>query len=262
MAAAKLGSRVAARWSRSPRPARVAATTTSSPASRTSSAGNVPAGLLGAGVGDGQHAQRRRARRAMTRAGPRAASPPGRAAGRTGRPADRRPGPWRRPPSRSAAAAKAGAASCETLRVNRIPNPRWTRTAKSGSNRRTTTRRSGRSGTRVERGRQVDQVVARGRDERPGACRGGARSRTSRWRASPMNDRDPGGPGRRHESAVVADLDGDDRDAARRDRRARRDSRSSPSPATMTWSWMPPGTVRRPSVWSSRERMSASVMNA
>ena len=30
----------------------------------------------------------------------------------------------------------------------------------------------------------------------------------------------------------------------------------------MTWSWMLPGTVRRPRVWSSRERMSASVMNA
>ncbi len=35
-----------------------------------------------------------------------------------------------------------------------------------------------------------------------------------------------------------------------------------PRPTTMTWSWISLGTVLRPSVWSSRERMSASVMNA
>ena len=66
-----------------------------------------------------------------------------------------------------AAAAKAGAARCDTLRVKRMPKPCWTRTANSGSNSRTHDPQVGPDGARVERDGQVDQVVAGGRDERP-----------------------------------------------------------------------------------------------
>ena len=75
-------------------------------------------------------------------------------------------------------------------------------------------------------------------------------------------DRDPGGPGRRHEAAVVVDLDRDDRHAPGRDAERdpvadRAESRHDDVVADVR-----PARSRRPSVWSSRDRMSASVMNA
>ena len=85
----------------------------------------------------------------------------------------------------TAAAANAGAARCDTLRVNRIPNPFWTRSANSGSKRRTTTRRSGRSArafSAVERLMRSSLVVA---TSARAASRWSSFS-TEAWRASPV----------------------------------------------------------------------------
>ena len=116
----------------------------------------------------------------------------------------------------TAAAAKAGAARCETLRVNRMSKPFWTRTAKSGSNRRTTTRRSGRALRALSATDRLTRSSLVAATTRPG----GVDVQLAQDLGMPRiadEHRDPGGPGGRHEPAVVADLDRDDRHATSRD---------------------------------------------
>ena len=147
--------------------ARVAATTTSSPASMTSSAGNDPAGLLGSRVGDREHAQRsgpaerrrepaleQRARRdPQPREQDHPPSPTGTVA------IDLRPDRGRRE------------GRCRQVRdASREPDPealldadREVRVVQADDDAQVRAERAS-----VEGGRQVDQVVARRRDDRPG----------------------------------------------------------------------------------------------
>ena len=101
----------------------------------------------------------------------------------------------------TAAAANAGAARCETLRVKRIAEPvldaqRELRVEEADDDPQIRPQGAG-----VQRGREVDQVVARRRDDRP--ARAEAELLEDLGVAGvPDEDRDPGGAGRRDEPAA------------------------------------------------------------
>ena len=221
--------------------------------------GERPARLLGARIGDGQHAQRagvdqRRREPALEPRALRDAEPGEQddplVADRDRRDhlgADRGRGERRRGQVRDAPREADAEALLDAHRELRVVQPDDDAQVGPGD-------------PRVERHRQVDEVVAGGRDDRPGGAEvefvedlGMARvADDTGMPAARVGDTN------RPSSLTSTTTTGTPRAAMPSATRYP----IEPSPATMTWSWMSPGTVRRPSVWRSRERMSASVMNA